>query len=621
MYLNYESSNNSSISQHKLYIISISELRIKYQQFNLTTQTIHYYCIWITNQVTTFQSHNTNYTLLLYLNYESSTNSSISQHNPYIIIVSELRIKYQQFNLTTQPIHYYCIWITNQVPTVQSHNTNYTLLLYLNYESSTNSSISQHNPYIIIVSELRIKYQQFNLTTQSIHYYCIWITNQVPTVQSHNTNYTLLLYLNYESSTNSSISQHNHTLLLYLNYESSTNSSISQHKPYIIIVSELRIKYQQFNLTTQTIHYYGIWITNQVPTVQSHNTTHTLLLYLNYESSTNSSISQHKLYIIIVSELRIKYQQFNLTTQTIHYYCIWITNQVPTVQSHNTNYTLLLYLNYESSTNSSISQHKLYIIMVSELRIKYQQFNLTTQTIHYYCIWITNQVPTVQSHNTTHTLLLYLNYESSTNSSISQHKPYIIIVSELRIKYQQFNLTTQTIHYYCIWITNQVPTVQSHNTTHTLLLYLNYESSTNSSISQHKLYIIIVSELRIKYQQFNLTTQPIHYYCIWITNQVPTVQSHNTNHTLLLYLNYESSTNSSISQHNPYIIIVSELRIKYQQFNLTTQTIHYYCIWITNQVPTVQSHNTTPYIIIVSELRIKYQQFNLTTQTIHYYCI
>ena len=498
----------------------------------------------------------------MYLNYESSTNSSISQHNPYIIIVSELRIKYQQFNLTTQTIHYYCIWITNQVPTVQSHNTNYTLLLYLNYESSTNSSISQHKPYIIIVSELRIKYQQFNLTTQTIHYYCIWITNQVPTVQSHNTT---------------------HTLLLYLNYESSTNSSISQHKLYIIIVSELRIKYQQFNLTTQTIHYYCIWITNQVPTVQSHNTTHTLLLYLNYESSTNSSISQHKLYIIIVSELRIKYQQFNLTTQPIHYYCIWITNQVPTVKSHNTNYTLLLYLNYESSTNSSISQHKLYIIIVSELRIKYQQFNLTTQTIHYYCIWITNQVPTVQSHNTTHTLLLYLNYESSTNSSISQHNPYIIIVSELRIKYQQFNLTAQTIHYYCIWITNQVPTVQSHNTTHTLLLhlnyesstnssshntnytlllYLNYESSTNSSISQHNPYIIIVSKLRIKYQQFNLKTQAIHYYCIWITNQVPTVQSHNTNYTLLVYLNYESSTNSSISQHKLYIIIVSELRIK-----------------------------------------------------------
>ena len=306
---------------------------------------------------------------------------------------------------------------------------------------------------------------------------------------------------------------------MYLNYESSTNSSISQHNPYIIIVSKLRIKYQQFNLTTQTIHYYCIWITNQVSTVQSHNTTHTLLLYLNYESSTNSSISQHKLYIIIVSELRIKYQQFNLTTHP-------------------------------------------YIIIVSKLRIKYQQFNLTTQPIHYYCIWIMNQVPTVQSHNTTHTLVLYLNYESSTNSSISQHKPYIIIVSELRIKYQQFNLTTQTIHYYCIWITNQVPTVQSHNTTHTLLLYLNYESSTNSSISQHKLYIIIVSELRIKYQQFKLTTQPIHYYCIWITNQVPTVQSHNTNHTLLLYLNYESSTNSSISQHKLYIIIVSELRIK-----------------------------------------------------------
>ena len=422
----------------------------------------------------------------MYLNYESSTNSSISQH---------------------KTIHYYCIWITNQVTTVQSHNTNYTLLLYLNYESSTNSSISQHNPYIIIVSKLRIKYQQFNLTTQPIHYYCIWITNQVPTVQSHNTT---------------------HTLLLYLNYESSTNSSISQHKLYIIIVSELRIKYQQFNLTTQTIHYYGIWITNQVPTVQSHNTNHTLLLYLNYESSTNSSISQNNPYIIIVSKLRIKYQQFNLTTQPIHYYCIWITNQVPTVQSHNTNYTLLLYLNYESSTNSSISQHNPYIIIVSELRIKYQQFNLTKQTIHYYCIWITNQVPTVQSHNTNYTLLLYLNYESSTNSSISQHNPYIIMVSELRIKYQQFNLTTQTIHYYCIWITNQVPTFQSHNTIHTLLLYLNYESSTNSSISQHKLYIIIVSELRIKYQQFNLTTQSIHYYCIWITNQVPTVQSHNT---------------------------------------------------------------------------------------------
>ena len=197
-------------------------------------------------------------------------------------------------------------------------------------------------------------------------------------------------------------------------------------------------------------------------------------MYLNYESSTNSSISKHKLYIIIVSELRIKYQQFNLTTQSIHYYCIWITNQVPTVQSHNTTHTLLLYLNYESSTNSSISQHKLYIIIVSELRIKYQQFNLTTQPIHYYCIWITNQVPTVQSHNTNHTLLLYLNYKSSTNSSISQHNPYIIIVSKLRIKYQQFNLTTQTIHYYCIWITNQVPTVQSHNTNYTLLLYLNY---------------------------------------------------------------------------------------------------------------------------------------------------
>ena len=578
MYLNYESSTNSSISQHNPYIIIVSELRIKYQQFNLTTQTIHCYCIWITNQVPTVQSHNTNYTLLLYLNYESSTNSSISQHKPYIIIVSELRIKYQQFNLTTQTIHYYCIWITNQVPTVQSHNTTHTLLLYLNYESSTNSSISQHKLYIIIVSELRIKYQQFNLTTQPIHYYCIWITNQVPTVQSHNTT---------------------HTLLLYLNYESSTNSSISQHKLYIIIVSELRIKYQQFNLTTQPIHYYCIWITNQVPTVQSHNTNYTLLLYLNYESSTNSSISQHKLYIIIVSELRIKYQQFNLTTQTIHYYCIWITNQVPTVQSHNTTHTLLLYLNYESSTNSSISQHNPYIIIVSELRIKYQQFNLTAQTIHYYCIWITNQVPTVQSHNTTHTLLLhlnyesstnssshntnytlllYLNYESSTNSSISQHNPYIIIVSKLRIKYQQFNLKTQAIHYYCIWITNQVPTVQSHNTIHTLLLYLNYESSTNSSISQHNPYIIIVSKLRIKYQQFNLTTQTIHYYCIWITNQVPTVQSHNTTHTLLLYLNYESSTNSSISQHKPYIIIVSELQIKYQQFNLTTQSIHYYCI-------------------------------------------
>ena len=234
---------------------------------------------------------------------------------------------------------------------------------------------------------------------------------------------------------------------MYLNYESSNNSSISQHNPYIIIVSKLRIKYQQFNLTTQPIHYYCIWIMNQVPTVQSHNTTHTLVLYLNYESSTNSSISQHKLYIISISELRIKYQQFNLTTQTIHYYCIWITNQVTTFQSHNTNYTLLLYLNYESSTNSSISQHNPYIIIVSKLRIKYQQFNLTTQPIHYYCIWITNQVPTVQSHNTTHTLLLYLNYESSTNSSISQHNPYISIVSKLRIKYQQFNLTTQTIHY------------------------------------------------------------------------------------------------------------------------------------------------------------------------------
>ena len=367
---------------------------------------------------------------------------------------------------------------------------------------------------------------------------------------------------------------------MYLNYESSTNSSISQHNPYIIIVSKLRIKYQQFNLTTQTKHYYCIWITNQVPTVQSHNTIHTLLLYLNYESSTNSSISQHKLYIIIVSELRIKYQQFNLTTQTIHYYCIWITNQVPTVQSHNTIHTLLLNLNYESSTNSSISQHKLYIIIVSELRIKYQQFNLTTQsyTLLLYLNYESSNNISISQHNTNYALLLYPNYESSTNSSISQHNPYIIIVSKLRIKYQQFNLTTQTIHYYCIWITNQVPTVQSHNTIHTLLLYLNYESSTNSSISQHKLNIIIVSELRIKYQQFNLTTQTIHYYCIWIANQVPTVQSHNTNYTLLLYLNYESSTNSSISQHTPYIIIVSELRIKYQQFNLTTQSIHYYCI-------------------------------------------